>query len=160
MFSSIAEYSTKEKEYFADLISEIQEFNHAIKVDDIRKMMGMGKKISKQLNRFLHENYNIWISPEMKDSDFESDYQLDNMLDIKYYEEDDYEGTPSLFYFVGTKKASLKTSIHNACAVRKVVSQTGLIEYKELFPLLAVEFVRNKQYTVIPFPFKYLREWK
>ena len=34
------------------------------------------------------------------------------------------------------------------------------MEFSELLPLMAVDFVRNKQYTVLPFPFKYLREWK
>lgn len=33
------------------------------------------------------------------------------------------------------------------------------LEYEEALPLMAVEFVRNSQYTVLPFPFKYLREY-
>ena len=95
----------------------------------------------------------------MKDQDFEDQYLLENILDIKYYQQPDYEDTPSFYYYVGTKRASLQTSIHNACSVRKVVSETDDLEFSELLPLMAVEFVRNNQYTVLPFPFKYLREW-
>ena len=108
----------------------------------------------------MHENYNIWISPELKDSDFEEEYLLDNLLDIKYYEKEDYDGRHSFNYNVGTRKDSLNASIHNACAIRKVVAQTNKIEFDELLPLMDVEFVRNDQLTVIPFPFKYLREYQ
>ena len=34
------------------------------------------------------------------------------------------------------------------------------IAFDELLPLMDVEFVRNDQLTVIPFPFKYLREYQ
>ena len=43
--------------------------------------------------------------------------------------------------------------------MRKVVSLGDEIEYEELLPLMVVEFVRNNQYTVLPFPYKYLREY-
>ena len=62
-------------------------------------------------------------------------------------------------YFVGTKRNALKTSVHNACAVRKVVSGNGDIEFETLLPLMAVDFVRNNKYTVLPFPFKFLRKY-
>ena len=42
--------------------------------------------------------------------------------------------------------------------MRKVISLGEELEYEEALPLMAVEFVRNSQYTVLPFPFKYLRE--
>jgi hypothetical protein len=43
--------------------------------------------------------------------------------------------------------------------MRKVISLGEELEYEEALPLMAVEFVRNNQYTVLPFPFKYLREY-
>jgi len=40
-----------------------------------------------------------------------------------------------------------------------VVTDADEIAFEDQFPLMAVDFVRNGQYTVVPFPFKYLREY-
>ncbi len=154
------ELDDKEMNYLNDLREALRSCNDDIKIGDVRRLMNMRKDIAKDLNRFMHENYNIWISPELKDSDFEEEYLLDNLLDIKYYEKEDFDGRHSFNYYVGTRKDSLNASIHNACAIRKVVAQTNKIEFDELLPLMDVEFVRNDQLTVIPFPFKYLREYQ
>ena len=47
------------------------------------------------------------------------------MLDIKYYQQKDFDGIRSFYYYVGTKRPFLQSSIHLACVVRKVVSQAG-----------------------------------
>lgn len=159
-FAKEPELDDKEMNYLNDLREALRSCNDDIKIGDVRRLMNMRKDIAKDLNRFMHENYNIWISPELKDSDFEEEYLLDNLLDIKYYEKEDYDGRHSFNYYVGTRKDSLNASIHNACAIRKVVAQTNKIEFDELLPLMDVEFVRNDQLTVIPFPFKYLREYQ
>ena len=145
--------------YIANLMSEINACDEKIIINSVRKMMNMRKMVAKRLNRYMHEFHGIWISPEIKDSDFEDKYLLDNLLDIKYFLKTEYNGVQSLNYYVGTKRESLKASIHNSCPIRKVVSQTNQVDLKELFSLMDVEFVRNEQLTVIPFPFKYLREW-
>lgn len=159
-FTNESELDANDMNYLKDLRKELCSCDDDIKIGDVRRLMNMRKEIAKNLNRFMHENYNIWISPELKNSDFEEAYLLDNLLDIKYYEKDDYDGRHSFNYYVGTRKESLNASIHNACAIRKVVSQTNKTEFDELLPLMDVEFVRNDQLTVIPFPFKYLREFQ
>lgn len=148
-----------ECDYVAKLITEINSCEEIIIINSVRKMMNMHKKAAKRLNRYMHEFHGIWISPEIKDSDFEDQYLLDNLLDIKYFLKSEYNGVQSLNYYVGTKRESLNASIHNACPIRKVVSQINQVDLMELFSLMDVEFVRNEQLTVIPFPFKYLREW-
>jgi hypothetical protein len=97
--------------------------------------------------------------PEFKSVDLEEKYRLENLLDIKYYIETNHEGRPEFRYYLGTKRKMLQTSLHNACIVRKVISSADRIEFEALLPLLAVDFVRNNQYTVLPFPFKFLREY-
>lgn len=77
------------------------------------------------------------------------------VLDIKYFEKND-----KYYYFVGTAEKMLQQSIHNACLLREVISLGKKIDMQELLKLMAVEFVRNGQYTVLPFPFKYLSEIK
>ena len=69
-------------------------------------------------------------------------------------------------YFVGKKKESLQTSLPCSCKIRDVIpwnkdgaNPNGKILFDELAHMLTVEFVRNGQYTVIPFPIKYLNEY-
>ena len=68
-------------------------------------------------------------------------------------------------YFVGLKKEALKTSLPYSCRIRDVIpwnkdgeNPDGKILFDELAHMLKVEFVRNGQYTVVPFPIKYLNE--
>lgn len=126
---------------------------------ELRKIINVKTTIGSNFNRFLHENYGIWVASEMKHQDFEEQFMLENILDIKYYREENYAGEEEFFYFVGTKRTNLQQSVHNACAFRKVRSMMQNPEFEELLPLLSVDFVRNNQHTVIPFPFKYLREY-
>lgn len=72
----------------------------------------------------------------------------------------------SFKYFVGKKKEALKTSLNCSCVIRDVIpwNQDGMnpggkILFDELAHMLTVEFVRNGQYTVLPFPVKYLNEY-
>ena len=76
---------------------------------------------------------------------------LNSLLDIKYYGEEN-----SIYYFVGHDK-NIKLSLNNACVIRKVVADEE-IEFDNVAKLLTVEFVKTGQYTVVPFPFKYLNE--
>ena len=51
-------------------------------------------------------------------------------------------------------------SIHTASTISEVRScDNDRIEFQEILPLLAVDFVRAAQYTILPFPFKYLTEY-
>lgn len=80
---------------------------------------------------------------------------LSSCLDIKSFRID---GT--LHYFVGIIGEGMKYAIHNAANIRSIVPYGGAPEFFEkLLPLMNVSFVKNEQLTVIPFPFKYLREW-
>lgn len=70
-------------------------------------------------------------------------------------------------YFVGKKKEALKYSLPCSCIIRSVTPWTngeldnsGKVFLDEYAHMLTVEFVRNGQYTVIPFPMKYLREYQ
>lgn len=54
---------------------------------------------------------------------------------------------------------ALNRSLPHACRVRKVCSTGHILHFKRYLPLLEVDFVRASGWTVLPFPFKYLREW-
>ena len=70
-------------------------------------------------------------------------------------------------YFVGKKKEALKFSLPSSCVIRSVtpwingeLKADGEIFLDEFAHMLTVEFVRNGQFTVMPFPMKYLREYQ
>lgn len=80
---------------------------------------------------------------------------LSSCLDIKMYEESDAKN-----YFVGTIGEGMRWNIHRAANISKVEGYNDApIIFEKLLPLMNVTFVHNGQLTVVPFPFKYLREY-
>ena len=125
---------------------------------EVKKVLNMRTNVASLFNRFFHETFGIWIFGEWRKEEFDAIYQIGNLLNIKYeYNDNDYDDGHTFVYYVGAK--SKRISYPNACCMIKVVSFGDEIEYEELLPLMAVEFVRNNQYTVLPFPYKYLREY-
>ena len=83
------------------------------------------------------------------------------MTDIRYFIDEKTAGEDirSFNYYAGIRSNDLNQSLRNACVVREVRTDDGDLEFEELLPLMAVDFVRIAQYTVLPFPFKYLKEY-
>ena len=137
---------------------KLLEKEETITKKEVKKLLNMKTNVASLFNRFLHEKFGIWIFGEWRKEEFDAIYQIGNLLNIKYeYNDNDYDDGHTFVYYVGAK--SKRTSYPNACCMRKVVSLGDEIEYEELLPLMVVEFVRNNQYTVLPFPYKYLREY-
>ena len=155
-----------ETEYIAagEIISEwknkLSVETEMITKKSIKKILNMKSGTASKFNRFLHQKYGIWIDGELRKGEFEYLYQIGNLLNIKYdYNENDYLDGRAFVYYVGAKGNKKKTKYPNACCMRKVISLGETLEYEEALPLMTVEFVRNSQFTVLPFPFKYLREY-
>ncbi len=80
---------------------------------------------------------------------------LTSMIDINSYGDGD-----GINYYVGTAQDMLQYTSNNAVLIRKVDPAPGSsLVFGELLPLMNVMFVKNGQLTVIPFPFKYIREY-
>lgn len=81
---------------------------------------------------------------------------LDSQLDIHSFKENERN-----YYFVGIKGKGIQQSISRASVIREIETY-GNSEYvfENLLPLMNVDFVKNGDLTVLPFPIKYLREWK
>lgn len=155
-----------ETEYIAagEIISEwknkLSVETEMITKKSIKKILNMKSGTASKFNRFLHQKYGIWIDGELRKGEFEYLYQIGNLLNIKYdYNENDYLDGRAFVYYVGAKGNNKKIKYPNACCMRKVISLGETLEYEEALPLMTVEFVRNSQFTVLPFPFKYLREY-
>lgn len=142
----------KEKgEAFVSALNELPNQASIGKVNeilDIRK----NKKFGSEINRYIYQNTGVLINPELRNKDYREEY-FNAVLDIKYFYNKD-----KLYYFVGTTAKSLQRSLHNACLIREVATTGDRIDFDKLMKLMSVEFVRNGQYTVVPFPFKYLNE--
>ncbi|MFI3284629.1 MAG: hypothetical protein R3Y57_06055 [Erysipelotrichaceae bacterium] len=79
---------------------------------------------------------------------------LTSILDIKSYTKEN-----STYYFVGTIGNGMQSTILTACIIREIIPYADSQPiFNQLLPLMNVDFIRNGQLTVIPFPFKYLSE--
>ena len=63
-------------------------------------------------------------------------------------------------YFVGDKSKGIKASFNNYCNIRKALPIEGSpVLFNELIETMNVDFVKHEGLTVLPFPFKYIREY-
>lgn len=141
-------------------VHDINDLNYELTCDDVRRIIRLKTHIGKGFNEFLIASKGIIISGEFRNKKNNDEYEVDNLIGINYKViENEYDkGTYYLEYFVGDK--SKKQSYPVACKVRRICLGTNKdsLSIDFIVRLLAVEFVRNGNYTVIPFPFKYLRE--
>lgn len=121
---------------------------------DIHRMMNLKNSAYKDLNRWLHTEHDLWIYSELKSAD--SGMELGNLSGIRYYPSEYYG--QDLYYYVGSKTTA-KDKVSRGCTIRQVRTERELPSPDLLFSMMAVDFVRNGQYTVVPFPIKYLREY-
>ena len=65
------------------------------------------------------------------------------------------------FSHAGKRFSISATSISRSSVIRKVIPyQESKLFFREVLDTMNVTFVRHSQLTVMPFPFKYLREYK
>ena len=120
----------------------------------LNEQLGKNTKIASEFRHYLLNKHHIRLSfPKKKES-------LNNLfnasLNIKYFGETEDEA----FYLVGDRRENVQFSFTNACHLRKIVAAKGSkLVFKEILQTMDVDFVRTGQSTVLPFPFKYIREY-
>lgn len=117
------------------------------------KDIGRGK-LREGFNEYLRAEYRILLNFSKSKENLPL-YDLDAMTDIHYSISGDSSGE-LVKYFVGSAKA-LNGSVARSNPIRKIIGKT--LKAEEILPMLTATFVRNEQYTVIPFPYKYIREY-
>jgi hypothetical protein len=107
----------------------------------------------KKLSEILFEKKGVLLKAYLRDK---TRYEiLQSNLDIITFKEKEY-----LYYFVGTKGEGIQSKIPRASVIRKIESyENSKLFFHQLLPLMNVDFVKNGDLTVKPFPFKYLEEW-
>lgn len=80
---------------------------------------------------------------------------LSACTDIKMFEQDGGK-----YYFVGVIGRGMRANVPNAANIRCIEPyENAPVFFDKLLPLMNTPYIHNQRLTVIPFPFKYLREW-
>ena len=120
-------------------------------------IMGLFKGITtkKEVVRYVFENTGIMLYAYLRGEAERNEY-LSGNIDINYFVQDEMVAR----FSVGEIGNGMKYTIERASVVREIEAvEGGKLMFKELLPLMGVEFVRYGMLTVVPFPFKYLREY-
>ncbi|WP_260245739.1 hypothetical protein [Limosilactobacillus reuteri] len=114
----------------------------------------------------LYEQYGLVLKVKPKIKDHVQKY-LSGLTDINYFFDKDDQDV--IYYNVGTISKNMNMSIAKASHIWQLQPNTKLNErgfatietenILKLLQMMRVNFVRFHQLTVIPFPFKYLREF-
>lgn len=173
-FISLHDFSEDDLKDFEDLFKNLQkESNASITYKDLltfkdaseKKHYLIKKKLIKLFVEWLYDKTSGNESPILLHAQMKNAQNLyknfNSFLGIKSMKIGD-----QFQYFVGKKEDALKLSLATSCIVRDVIpwdkngeNKNGHVFFDELKHMLSVEFVRNGQYTVIPFPMKYLNEY-
>lgn len=119
--------------------------------DHVKKTSGDAKKI----RRYLWDEHEVRVHfPKTVDNMKE---HFDANLNIKYFG----VSCTQAYYFVGDRRSTVQQSFKDACHLRKIIADPGSqLVFDQLLQCMNVDFVRTGQSTVVPVPFKYLREYR
>ena len=105
-------------------------------------------------NKFMLPNEDIMnVDKLSRSKEFKNDY-LVGVVDACMYHFDNCS-----FYSVGNIGYGMQSGIAKANRLYKAEVIEGHDVLKDFMSLMAVTFVRYNEFTVIPYPFKYLREY-
>jgi hypothetical protein len=156
----ISEIWVKNDQKIVNFIDELEKLgNDEIDKNSFRKLfntnLGKNSNIAKALRKYFLEKYKIrLIFPKDKNN---LEHLYDATLNIKYFCQTQTEA----YYFVGNHREDVKYSFTDACHLRHIVAvEDSKLIFRKLLPTMDVDFVRTGQSTVIPFPFKYIREYQ
>ena len=136
------------------ILDEINQYGMQVTRKELRHILNLRSNLGKRINLFIFEETGILIGNSLKNAQ-NKETLFGGVLGIRHFCKDDIQ-----YYYSGYLGSSLNRSLPHACRIRKVCSTGQTLQFQRYLPLLEVDFVRANGWTVIPFPFKYLREWK
>lgn len=154
LMEAIDAITTKNKNYF-ELIAmkDNLESNKKYTREDIFEMI-KSKGERKVLSVYLENEKGIVLKAYLRGAEDKETY-YPSILDINYCELTEDQA----YYAVGTKSKNLQSNIDKGSVIRKVQAVDGSkLIFKELLPLMGVEFIRYGQLTVKVMPVGYLRK--
>lgn len=151
-------------DYCNNLMSEVSDTGSRISLQKLYPMVKLRTKTGKDFARFFEERTGKKINLQVK-SRKNTDLQMSNIIGINYYDtpHKDKLSPYSYCYYVGMKNFSdLKYSVSKATLIREIAKKDGTKPDKDfvnkLLSMSMVGFVRLKEFTVLPFEYKYLNE--
>lgn len=117
-------------------------------------LMNLATSLGRKFVKHCRDTSRIVLNPCLK-SDVVKVFQ--HIYTLK-----DEEDPNKLYYYVG-KKEPMKFTLVNACHIRRITVLEGALDddfKKFIFDQLSVNFIRNNDYTVVPFLRKYIEEFK
>lgn len=137
-----------------DILIPNIDINREYSKQDIMELF-KGITTKKEVVRYVFENTGIMLYAYLRGEEERNEY-LSGNIDINYMEQD----TTLARFTVGEIGNGMKYTIERASVIREIQAVEGSqLVFRELLPLMGVEFVRYGMLTVVPFPFKYLREY-
>ena len=136
------------------MLDEINQHGMQVSRKELRHILNLKSNLGKQINRFIFEEAGVLIGNALK-SARNKETLFGGVLGIRHFCIDGAQ-----YYYSGYFGKSINRSFPHACRIRKVCSTGQTLQFQRYLPLLEADFIRANGWTVIPFPFKYLREWK
>lgn len=148
--------STSNKKVSAEIEALIPsiELKKTYSKKDVMNMLS-GRTTKKEVVKFVYENTGIKLYAYLRGEECRNDL-LSGNIDINFIR----IGNDSAMYCVGEVGNGLKYTFERTSVMREIQAVPGSeMIFEKLLPLMGVEFVRYGMLTVVPFPFKYLREY-
>ena len=121
---------------------------------DIFKLL-KGNTIKKFVVDSIFEDEGILLFAYLRNKE-KREKNFFGVIDINYFQINDTTAR----FCVGKIGEGMKTKLERASIIREVQAEDdNELIFEELLPLMNVDFVKLGMLTVIPFPFKYLREY-
>lgn len=145
--------NSKVKSELANLIPTIDTNAKYDKAAVMKLFKGMNTK--KAVTKSVFEDTGIMLYAYLRGEEARKDY-LSGVIDVNYYAVSDNIAR----FCVGEIGSGMKYAMERASVIREIrAAEDSAMIFEEVLPLMGVEFVRYGMMTVIPFPFKYLREF-
>lgn len=136
-----------------EIISTLQAQNEYDK-KDIFKLL-KSNTIKKFVVDSIFEDEGILLYAYLRNKE-KREKNLSGVIDINYFQINDTTAR----FSVGKIGEGMKAKLERASVIREVQAEDdNELIFEELLPLMGVDFVKLGMLTVIPFPFKYLREY-
>lgn len=146
--------SGNERERCQIILDAINQHGMKVSRKELRHILNLKSNLGKQINRFIFEETGVLIGNALK-SARNKEAIFGGVLGIRHFCQNNAQ-----YYYSGYFGKSINRSLPHACRIRKVCSTGQTLQFERYLPLLEVDFIRANGWTVIPFPFKYLREWR
>lgn len=162
-------YKDKDKESIDNLMSLVENYKPNFSKKELLDLFGKEKaNLSNKGENHLQGRFCKFYQEQTGDvlksffrGKSEKEELLSSRLDIFYQVN---ETQTEAFYFVGEMSEGIQSKFQNATNIRKIKAvknlqgQQSKLVFDQLLQTMAVDFVKQGNLTVLPFPFKYLRE--